>query len=190
MKSIAVLKSFTSLILFTIFFICGLTHLAQAQNSGELSCRMKAKEIAAENYKNCMTDHRQSQLEIIRKDYKEKLSELKSHYDDKLKRLSGGGAPVAATAAPQATSSDEMSKPILRTLPSEPRRSARAGTRASGARNLPMKKGPIKSQSIDLATPAATGERESVEAVQSENRLKNEQDGPNDIEVVDIPSQE
>ncbi|MBC7742216.1 MAG: hypothetical protein H7061_08465 [Bdellovibrionaceae bacterium] len=184
-------QQLSSLVMFTMLIICGFTSEARAENSGEMSCRMKAKEIAAETYKNCMTDQRQTQLEQIRKDYKEKLSELKSHYDEKLKKLSGvsGKAQSAPAVSEQPQSSDEMSKPVLRPL-AEAKRSAQNRSRASGARSLPMKKGPVKSQSIDLSTPSMPSDSTAVESVQAENRLKIEQDGPNDIEVVELPSQE
>ena len=59
-----------------------------AEGSFEVMCRNKAKEIAADTYKGCMTENRQTQLEQIRKEYKEELSNLKNQYDKRLKKLS------------------------------------------------------------------------------------------------------
>ena len=69
-------------------FTFAFSNISTAQASLELSCRVKAKELAAETYKGCMTEGRQSQIEQIRKDYKEKLTDLKNHYDKELKKLS------------------------------------------------------------------------------------------------------
>ncbi|MBC7419360.1 MAG: hypothetical protein H7328_01410 [Bdellovibrio sp.] len=157
---------------------------AQNSSSSEFQCRSKAKEIAAETYKGCMTDQRQAQLEQIRKDYKEKLSELKSHYDKELKKLSNGKTS-AAVSAPEASA---KSAPQEATI--ELKKLPRSSTRASGARSLPTKKGPIKTQVIDLSTPAVTQDPETISAIQSENRLKIEQDEANNVEIVELPTQE
>lgn len=76
-----------SLVISILAITFGFSATAVAQASMELSCRVKAKELAAETYKGCMTEGRQSQIEQIRKDYKEKLSDLKNHYDKELKKL-------------------------------------------------------------------------------------------------------
>lgn len=74
-----------------------------AQNSFELMCRNKAKEVAAETYKDCVTENRQSQVEQIRKEYQEKLGQLKNHYDGELKKVSGGKAARKNTASKPAS---------------------------------------------------------------------------------------
>lgn len=117
---------FLSLNLSTLLF-----STAQAQSSFELMCRNQAKEIASETYKNCVTEHRQSQVEEIRKEYQEKLSELKSHYDVELKKISAGQirnikqAPQAMAAVKSTTASEIKKTGIIK--------------RASGARELPEK---------------------------------------------------
>ncbi len=204
----------------TLAVTLNLSSFAQAQNSSsaEFQCRNKAKEIAAETYKGCMTDNRQAQLEQIRKEYKEKLSDLKSHYDKELKKMAGQnsanslGSPVpnsegdelsntAATSYTTNSTGQPAKDPVeTKTTYKQPKASKvnspkrSLGQRASGARNmpssLPAKKTPVKSQVIDLSTPSGTQDTESIEATQSENRLKIEQDGANDIEVVELPYQE
>lgn len=82
-------KNVTLSFVLSVFAVTfGFSTISLAQASLELSCRVKAKELAAETYKGCMTEGRQSQIEQIRKDYKEKLSDLKNHYDKELKKLS------------------------------------------------------------------------------------------------------
>ena len=61
-----------------------------AQDVGyELTCRAKAKEVAAETYKNCVTENRSAQLEQVRKDYQQRLKLLKEDYEKDLQKLSG-----------------------------------------------------------------------------------------------------
>jgi Skp family chaperone for outer membrane proteins len=92
---------------------------ANAQSSFELMCRNQAKEIAADTYKNCVTEQRQNQIEGIRNEYQQKLSDLKSHYDGELKKLSpGSGKTTSKTVKKQKASTSK---------------------RASGARELPEK---------------------------------------------------
>ena len=110
-----------------IFIVFNLSQWVHAQNSSsaEFQCRSKAKEIAADTYKTCMTDVRQTQLEQIRKDYKEKLAELKSHYDKELKKMGTGLGTGAGTSVKQVTRGSK----------------------------LPAKKGQIQTQVIDLSSP-------------------------------------
>lgn len=77
---------------FVILGLFGLASSALAATSGsvDLMCRSKAKEIAAETYKNCVTDIKQSQVKNLRKEYETKLAALKKHYDNELKKISSG----------------------------------------------------------------------------------------------------
>ena len=112
---------------------------AQAQSSIELMCRNQAKEIAAEAYKNCVTENKQVQIEKIRKEYQAKLGELKSHYDQELKKLSSQNKNSGETAV--RGSANKASQ-----------------KRASGARALPEKTIQVKTEAIDLTTESSTTE--------------------------------
>lgn len=101
---------------------------AQQQSSMELTCRAKAKEVAASTYSGCVTEARNTQIDQIRKDYQKQLSELKAKYDRELKKVGGKGvnsaapATEAAKAAPVATNvskgpAPKPTKGIARTLP-------------------------------------------------------------------------
>ena len=61
-----------------------------AQNSFELTCRAKAKEVAAHTYSNCVIESRNSKVEEIRSNYQKELSALKSKYDKELEKIGGG----------------------------------------------------------------------------------------------------
>lgn len=62
---------------------------AFGQSEFELSCRAKAKEIAADSYRGCMTEQRAAQIEQIKKDYQEKLNSLKVDYEKEIEKLGG-----------------------------------------------------------------------------------------------------
>lgn len=110
---------------FTLTFFAFSAH-AQQQSSMELTCRAKAKEIAAQTYSTCVTDARNTQIDQIRKDYQKQLTELKAKYDRELKKIGGKGltAAPAAAAKPAATpasastgSTPKATKGIAKTLP-------------------------------------------------------------------------
>lgn len=70
----------------------------------ESSCRVKAKEIAAETYRTCVTDQKNAQIEQIKKEYAAKLQALKAHYDAELKKMNATKAKASAEeveAAPE-----------------------------------------------------------------------------------------
>ncbi len=78
--------------------------LAQGQSTPpeyEVICRMKAKEIAADTYRGCITNARSQQIDQLKKDYQEKLRAMKQDYESELKRL-GNGRTAAAPPAKKA----------------------------------------------------------------------------------------
>ncbi len=130
---------------------------AKAQSSFELTCRNQAKEIASETYKNCVTTQRQGQVEEIRKEYQQKLSDLKSHYDGELKKVSSGQNHASS---PKLTVASEIRKDKSGIM-----------KRASGARELPEKKissNSVKTETIDFsrqsnnAAPAASDDSTEI----------------------------
>lgn len=54
----------------------------------EASCKIKAKEAAAQIFRSCMTDGKNAQLEQIRKEYQQKLGAMRADYEKELNRLS------------------------------------------------------------------------------------------------------
>lgn len=129
---------------------------ANAQSSFELTCRNQAKELAAETYKNCVTEHRQSQVEQIRKEYQQKLSDLKSHYDGELKKVSSGKAVKSVSKEISENKSGVMK-------------------RASGARELPEKKGSVAAKT------------EVIDFSKSSNTQQPSSDSSETTEIVEIP---
>lgn len=178
----------TFILVISINTFAGVAAFAQA--SYELTCRNKAKEIAAETYKNCVTENRQTQIEQIRKDYKEKMAELKNHYDSELKKISNGQS--------SAKQNQSISKEIAAQKTAVPTKNVSKNMRASGARSLPKKT--VKTEIIDLTSNSTENSQSGnlsnnnqgldESSAQSQNRLNSESENAQDVEVVELPNQE
>lgn len=85
----------------------------------ETSCRIKAKEIAAETYRGCVTDQKNAQVEQIKKEYQDKLAALKAHYEAELKKMSGAKASERSgeetAVAPGQTGAAVESSDVMKT---------------------------------------------------------------------------
>lgn len=73
----------------SFFIICFFSVLAfsSQQSSYELSCRAKAKEIAAETYRTCVTENKSAEIDRLKKDYQERLRNLKNEYETEISKL-------------------------------------------------------------------------------------------------------
>jgi ribosomal protein L44E len=72
---------------------------AFAETASDLTCKAQAKEIAVQTYSNCITQARNSEIEQIRKNYKEELASLKSKYDREIKKMGSIKVAKPTTAA-------------------------------------------------------------------------------------------
>jgi hypothetical protein len=160
---------------FAILGVFGIASTAWSAQGGsiELMCRNKAKEIAAETYKNCVTDVKQSQVRSLRKEYEDKLAALKSHYDGELKKISNG-----QTATKSAVSSDDQievqnNRPVVKESYIK---------RSSGARELPMDSNNNESKSELKDTSKDQSKASKLD-------LSNNTDAST-IEVVEIPPEQ
>lgn len=61
-------------------------------NEIEVTCRSKAKEEAANIFKGCMSENKSAQIELIKKDYQNRLKAIKDNYEKELKKLSSKSA--------------------------------------------------------------------------------------------------
>jgi hypothetical protein len=82
----------------TLTLFVGSFATAQTTTSTDITCRTKAKDVAAQAYAACMGSSQTSQLEQVRKEYQKQLAELKSHYDQELKKI-GASRTTPATPA-------------------------------------------------------------------------------------------
>jgi hypothetical protein len=106
----------------------------------EVMCRQKAKELAAESYRGCITENRKVQIEQLKNDYQQRLRSLKDEYDGEIKKMSGAStstAPVStATVAPT-------------TAPVAPVKKSRRASRSS-PRTLPTKTTSVEEMTVRL----------------------------------------
>jgi hypothetical protein len=72
------------LIFFTALF--SQANILQGQKI-QLQCKEKAKEIAQSTYTSCLNEARETELDKVKQDYKEKMEKLKSYYNKKIKTL-------------------------------------------------------------------------------------------------------
>ncbi len=81
---------------------------AYGQTSQELSCKAQAKEVALQTYHSCVTEARKDQIDSLRKEYSAKLSELKEHYNNELRKAAGKeAAKEAVKEASEESNSEE-----------------------------------------------------------------------------------
>ncbi len=98
----------TIYIIYIIGFILVFKVKAFGQTAYELQCKAQAKEIALQTYQTCVTENRQAQIESVRKEYQQKLTELKEHYNRELKKA--GGKETSAESESDATISLKPNK--------------------------------------------------------------------------------
>jgi Skp family chaperone for outer membrane proteins len=58
-------------------------------NNFDVMCRAKAKEVANQNYRNCMFENRTTELEKLKKDFQAKMKKLKDDYEKEVARIGG-----------------------------------------------------------------------------------------------------
>ena len=141
--------------------------MAAPQGSFELMCRNRAKEIAAEQYKNCVTENKQTQIKEVRKEYEQELAAVKNRFESKLKKIAKGEKVKdnAIQKAPVQASSDDN-------IELQNNKPAKDGylKRSSGARELPI-------------------DSNNMPKDQSKNDLSNNTD-ESSIEIVEIPAEQ
>ncbi len=189
-----------SMILFSTIvlggMIAGAQEMSMIRTSGEIeaSCRIKAKEIAAETYRGCVTDQKNSQIEQIKKEYAAKLQALKAHYEQELKKMSGSkakvdepaveAAPIPAPAEKSEKTDSVSNKPVgkkLKQASGSSSASPKKIAKKSPAAPAPVAKSEVSSTEMTVQLKAAPGTPSGDESTM---------DLPEPIPVDDIPSSE
>ncbi|MCK6597318.1 MAG: hypothetical protein L6Q37_03065 [Bdellovibrionaceae bacterium] len=127
----------------------------QAQDIAfDAECRVQAKEAALNTYQSCVKETRTNKIDEIRKEYQEKLTELKSHYEGELKKL----APTKNNDAKQ---SDSLSTPEDATI-TQPviqlkKKTKKVSKKSATTSQLPSKKTisqtlPVQNNSVQETT--------------------------------------
>lgn len=173
-------------IIISIIFIT--SKVTAAESSFEVSCRIKAKELAAETYKNCVTEQKQLQLEQIRNDYKVKLNELKNHYDKELKKLNTKSHASDNSYEEKPKLQKSKSNQLANVANDEGPTIKLRKTKSSSLRNALPKKS-IQTEAIDLSSPEGSI-KETIITEESQNRMKLDNQTAQDTEIVELPTQE
>lgn len=165
---------------FLILTLFAMNAHAQQQSSMELTCRAKAKEIAAQTYSGCVTDARNTQIDQIRKDYQKQLTELKAKYDAELKKV--GGKTASAPSATRAQKSTPVASSVSTGAAPKPTKGI--------AKTLPtrkeMKPAAPAIQEVKEATVVATPDSTSSE--DESQSPQNDAGGDMKIELVPAPA--
>lgn len=72
---------------FIVLCFFGVLSFASSHASYELSCRAKAKEVAADTYRTCVTENKSAEIDRLKRDYKERLRNLKDDYEVEVAKL-------------------------------------------------------------------------------------------------------
>lgn len=174
------------------------TPLIRSSSEIETSCRSKAKEIAAETYRSCVSDQKNAQIEQIKKEYQAKLQALKAHYESEIKKMNGAKTKAAldetdATSAVPATlekSEKKAEEPVVNEVPKVP---AKKTTRKSVTPAKPMvsKPAPAAGKSAAASKPAskrATKKIETATVTEMTVQLKPAPVAPaTDESIMDLP---
>jgi hypothetical protein len=165
----------------------------------EASCRVRAKEIAADTYRGCVTEQKNAQIEQIKKDYQAKIKALKSHYESELKKVSGKRMAVNEAAAPEATAektttpekSSTGEKPE-RTEKEKTEKTEKTGIDVSDAQATPEKAQPSSDDALVAAPAAAVAptQTEAAPEVQTTEVKPSEIKAEPSTEVVTEPKAE
>lgn len=154
---------------------------AFGQTSYELQCKAQAKEIALQTYQTCVTENRQQQIDTLRKEYQQKLMELKEHYNQELKKAAGKETSVKPNEARPL----DTEETTIKMKPAKKTSAAKMGKAEKPvkgiAKNLPRKQnnnGPALSTTvIHEETPVVPSYDDiEVEAAQADQSLNTEVD--------------
>ncbi len=88
-------KSKLVILMATVLSLVSVNSIAaqiKSLNEIEVSCRFKAKEEAANIFKGCMSENKSAQIELIKRDYQDRLKAIKDNYEKELKKLSSKSA--------------------------------------------------------------------------------------------------
>jgi hypothetical protein len=80
-----------------------------ASDNIDVMCRSKAKEIATQTYRTCVTENKTVQLDKLKKDFQSRMKNLKEEYEREVQRV-GGKVAKNRTAKPSATPVSETPK--------------------------------------------------------------------------------
>jgi hypothetical protein len=127
----------------------------------ELACRMKAKEIAAETYRGCVTENRKAQIDQVKSEYQAKLKALKDEYDQELKKAAGrsstNNSDDSASIAP---SSEQNQSNIVSPTSRRDNARTKASNRVVAKSSLPSKRRALRDGSTSSGSSAGSANQD------------------------------
>ncbi len=88
--------------------------LAKADSSQiESTCRIKAKEVATETYRGCVTENKSKEIERIKQTFQEKLDRLKKDYEGELAGIGAKKKGSASSKKISKLSEEHVSEGVL-----------------------------------------------------------------------------
>ena len=107
----------TSLSLFLSFSQGWTQTRSDAGDSADLMCRLKAKEVAAEAYRGCLSEARTQQVDQLKKEYQDRLRQMKEEYERELKKVGGASTTKKSSSPSIATkkSNNKQASPSVAT---------------------------------------------------------------------------
>jgi septal ring factor EnvC (AmiA/AmiB activator) len=149
-----------------------------AQENIDSQCRVQAKEAAITTYQSCVKEARTVKIDEIRKEYQEKLTELKSYYDGELKKLSSSknnADNLADEAATSAQPTIQLKKKASGSKNTAPKGASQKQQAKSGqvSTKLPAKKAISQTLPVQNVAPAAETEAKDISTnIQDSNEEK------------------
>ncbi len=186
------------LIFLAILLSCFSVSAQTSNGSLELTCRSQAKDVAVTTYNNCMTDGRNKHIEAIRGEYQQKLKELKSHYDNELKKIDTGNTSGAPSSSIQQAPKQE---PTIQLQPNTKGRKQASPLRSNSSarrarpQTLPQKtvrsQSPVYSAPQEVVVAPSANPYEQGERVYEESSPYSEKESAEaGVDVIDLPAQE
>lgn len=159
---------------------------SQSQSS-EIMCRGQAKEIAMQTYTSCITEARNSQVDEVRKSYQKELANLKSKYDQELKRIGGGSAAAnkknAKNAAPTPTAPVAAAKNLKAAKPVKGIAKELPAKNAESSQTLPVQ---TVTEGTKVVAAAPAHEAPALDTV---DPIETEAAQAEEVEIIEMPTE-
>lgn len=156
--------------------LLALSSFGYAQENIDSQCRVQAKEAAITTYQSCVKEARTVKIDEIRKEYQEKLTELKSYYDGELKKLSSSKSNTSTDNLTDDNSAAAAQPTIQLKKKSSGKNSASKGSKqlsksaaavpAQSMTKLPAKKSISQTLPVQNVAPAETESKDISTNVQ------------------------
>lgn len=169
--------------------------LASALSTGAMAqskqvqtmCRSKAKEVAKSAFDQCLLDAKDREADLIREDYRRKISKLKELYEQKLRKLS-----LKAKASPKGEAPNTMTTPAAETFNALPAKVERPTEPQSAyPSQQPLEKSTVRAQGQTQLQPPIPPPAQSLpqQTMQTATQTSSQPSTPSTTESFSQPVQ-